>query len=139
LRDRCQSIIACHEGFNCFSIEELCNRLERLFSDDRPGVILSTIHRAKGLQNRRVMILDYDKLPLKWLGQKSHELGQEWNLKYVALTRAIAVEDFAEVADTSGVEVVEHGGEEARSPGRDRSRRRNLTHTLLDGGANQRG
>lgn len=88
LRDRCQSIIACYEGFNCFSIEELCTRLERLFSDEQPGVMLSTIHRAKGLQNRRVMILDYDKLPLKWLGQKSHELEQEWNLKYVALTRA---------------------------------------------------
>ncbi|MDT9187627.1 MAG: Hsp70 family protein [Limnospira sp. PMC 894.15] len=88
LRDRCQSIIACYEGFNCSSIEKLCNRLERLFGDDRPGVILSTIHRAKGLQNRRVMILDYEKLPLKWLGQKSHELEQEWNLKYVALTRA---------------------------------------------------
>lgn len=88
LRDRCQSIIACYEGFNCLSIEKLCNRLERLFSDDRPGVMLSTIHRAKGLQNRRVMILDYDRLPLKWLEQKSHELEQEWNLKYVALTRA---------------------------------------------------
>ncbi|MBS0016302.1 MAG: Hsp70 family protein [Arthrospira sp. SH-MAG29] len=88
LRDRCQSIIACYEGFNCFSIEELCTRLERLFSDEQRGVILSTIHRAKGLQNRRVMILDYDRLPLKWLDQKYHELEQEWNLKYVALTRA---------------------------------------------------
>ncbi|MCT7952981.1 Hsp70 family protein [Ancylothrix sp. C2] len=88
LRDRCQSIIACYEGFDCYSIEQLCNQLEKLFSDDRLGVILSTIHRAKGLQNRRVMILDYEKLPLKWLGQKSHELEQEWNLKYVALTRA---------------------------------------------------
>lgn len=88
LRDRCQSIIACYEGFNCLSIEELCNRLERLFSDDRPGVMLSTIHRAKGLQNRRVMILNYGELPLKWSDQKFHELEQEWNLKYVALTRA---------------------------------------------------
>lgn len=140
LRDRCQSIISCYEGFNCFSIEQLCNRLERLFSDDRPGVVLSTIHRAKGLQNRRVMILDYDKLPLKWLGQKSHELEQEWNLKYVALTRA---EDALFLVQTSQ-KVEENSNRKNSLPNRNQEQPRNSqskpapkTEVLSDGADKQ--
>ena len=52
-------------------------------SDD--AIRISTIHRAKGLENNRVFILEYDKLPptreLEW------ENIQERNLHYVAVTR----------------------------------------------------
>ena len=63
--------------------------IESLFSDDRPGVYLSTVHRAKGLEAERVFILKPQKLPLKWKGQQPWEAEQELNLQYVAITRAI--------------------------------------------------
>jgi superfamily I DNA/RNA helicase len=88
LRDRIQGIEVCYEAFDVDSVEELCFEIESLFSDGRASVMLSTVHRAKGLENERVFILEPDKLPLRWQGQQEWELTQEFNLKYVALTRA---------------------------------------------------
>ena len=51
-------------------------------------VMLSTIHKAKGLEADRVLILCPHKLPLTWKNQLDWQLEQELNLKYVALTRA---------------------------------------------------
>lgn len=70
------------------SFEAVLAEIEALFSDDNPGVWLSTIHRAKGLEADRVMILEYDNLPLVWKNQQPYQYKQEENLKYVALTRA---------------------------------------------------
>jgi DNA helicase II / ATP-dependent DNA helicase PcrA len=53
-------------------------------------VLLSTVHRAKGLEAERVFLLYPDKLPLQWENQQAWELRQEMNLKYVALIRAWA-------------------------------------------------
>ena len=64
--------------------------IEGLFSDDRPSVILATVHQAKGLEADRVFILYPDNLPMIWENQQPWELKQEMNLKYVALTRAKA-------------------------------------------------
>lgn len=86
--DRIQGIEVCYEAFNVRSVGELCSEIEALFSDTRSSVILSTVHRAKGLENRRVFILEPDKLPLRYPNQQAWELQQEFNLKYVALTRA---------------------------------------------------
>ena len=74
----------------CSSVEELKNALENLFSDykDNNSVMLSTIHKSKGLESDRVWIILPDKLPLKWKDQQDWELEQEYNLKYVAITRA---------------------------------------------------
>lgn len=58
-----------------------------LFSDGRPSVMLSTVHRAKGLEENRVFILNPDLLPHP-RAKKDWEITQEYNLKYVALTRA---------------------------------------------------
>jgi superfamily I DNA/RNA helicase len=88
LIDRCEAVKACYERFKSATPEELCEEIKALFSDDNPGVWLSTIHRAKGLEADRVMILQYNKLPLVWKNQRSEELEQEYNLKYVAITRA---------------------------------------------------
>lgn len=85
---------------NCKCIENLCLKatsvkdlkmtLKVMFSDERKkdAIILSTIHKSKGLEADRVMILTPNKLPLKWREQKDWQLEQEMNLKYVALTRA---------------------------------------------------
>lgn len=69
------------------NLNELIKKIEKLVSDDPNAIKLSTIHKAKGLENERVFILDYDKLPLKKDNHKMWEKIQEDNLKYVALTR----------------------------------------------------
>lgn len=61
----------------------------------RGHVVLSTVHKAKGLEFERVFVLENDKLPTheKSQGRKGsktmkQEEAQEENLKYVAYTRA---------------------------------------------------
>lgn len=88
LCDRIEGIQICYESFDCRSVEDLCREIEALFSDQRSSVVLSSVHRAKGLEENRVFILRPDQLPLIWQNQQTWELQQELNLKYVALTRA---------------------------------------------------
>lgn len=49
------------------------------------AIKISTIHRAKGLENDRVFILDYNRLP--YFRELEWERIQERNLHYVAVTR----------------------------------------------------
>lgn len=69
------------------NLNDLIKKIEKLVSDDPNAIRLSTIHKAKGLENDRVFILDYDKLPMQKDNHKYWEKVQEANLKYVALTR----------------------------------------------------
>lgn len=65
--------------------------LEQTESDT--GVILSTIHRAKGLEANTVVYLGYDIPPPISLGlfpNSADHYRQETNLRYVATTRAIS-------------------------------------------------
>lgn len=90
LDDRCAAIRTCYEGFESTSADHLCMQIDGLFAGDneRGMVLLSTVHRAKGLENPRVFILRPSKLPLVWQGQTDEEARQEQNLRYVAITRA---------------------------------------------------
>lgn len=68
------------------TLDSILTRLKRtLSSPSEKAIKISTIHRAKGLENDRVFILEYNKLPyrrdLEW------ENIQERNLHYVAVTR----------------------------------------------------
>jgi superfamily I DNA/RNA helicase len=87
LDDRVQCIEACYEGFDAASITMLKHEIKGLFSDDEEGVYFSSVHRAKGLENDRVIIIEPDKLPLEWPGQKAWQFKQERNLLYVAESR----------------------------------------------------
>lgn len=70
------------------SIQELKDKLERLFSDSGNGLLtLCTIHKSKGLEWEKVFILDRDLIPSKYAKQE-WQLRQERNLLYVAITRA---------------------------------------------------
>lgn len=76
-----------------YSIEnttQLKSYINRIFSDEKieNAVVLSTAHKAKGLEANRVMILLPNKLPLKFPHQLEWQEKQEYNLKYVAITRA---------------------------------------------------
>lgn len=63
-------------------------RIESIFADDKEGICLSTIHKSKGLENDRVFIICEDKMPLKGCMDIPWMATQEYNLIYVAYTRA---------------------------------------------------
>jgi superfamily I DNA/RNA helicase len=88
LQDRIAAVLVWYESYAAGSVNALKAKIEELFSDDKVPIMLSTVHRAKGLENRRVMLLKPHKLPLEWNGQHEWQRVQERNLKYVALTRA---------------------------------------------------
>ena len=69
------------------SYDELTRSITNLFSDGRESVILSTVHKAKGLEAKRVFILKPELMPHP-MARQPWEMEQEKNLKYVALTRA---------------------------------------------------
>jgi superfamily I DNA/RNA helicase len=74
----------------CGNFEQFCNKVESLFSDtdSKQGIVLSTIHRAKGDEAERVFILASNALPFLFKCVHQWQVQQEWNLTYVALTRA---------------------------------------------------
>ena len=84
--DSIKALEALSEGINY--TKELINKLNVIFSDDeKDGVCLSTIHKAKGLEADNVFILCESLMPSKY-AKKKWELDAEQNLLYVAITRA---------------------------------------------------
>lgn len=73
---------------DCTSVYEVLKKIKLFISAKEKSVRLSSIHRAKGLEEDRIFIIDYDKLPYVRIDQKDWERIQEINLKYVAVTRA---------------------------------------------------
>lgn len=69
-------------------VEDLVNTLESIFADETQGIVLSSIHRCKGLECRDSYILAPDKMALQFKGQQPWQTQQEANVKYVGLTRA---------------------------------------------------
>ena len=69
------------------SVDGLIKLLEGIFSDDTDGILLSTIHKAKGLENERIFFICPELIPSKYATQ-DWQIEQEYHLKYVAITRA---------------------------------------------------
>lgn len=95
-------LIAIEDKFDCVvcftegatTIAEVISKIERIFTDNReiPGIKFSTIHKAKGLEAKRVFLLEPDKATVPHpMAKTPWQIGQEWNLRYVAITRAIEV------------------------------------------------
>ena len=74
-------------GKNLNTVEEVVQRILKIFSDENIGICLSTVHKAKGLESNRVFIVEPEKMPAKW-ARKDWEKEQEANIEYVAYTRA---------------------------------------------------
>lgn len=75
------------------STAEIIPLIKNMFVDNEAeGVKLLTIHKAKGMENNRVFILEHYKgkrlIPSQFATQK-WQLEQERNLEFVAITRAI--------------------------------------------------
>lgn len=86
LDDRHDGLLACYEGMKPVSYDNFWYSINDLFSDQEAVVTLATVHRVKGLERDRVIILHPEMLG-KW-GKQEWQREQEVNLKYVALTRA---------------------------------------------------
>ncbi|MBM5802379.1 MAG: ATP-dependent helicase [Cyanobacteria bacterium K_DeepCast_35m_m2_023] len=90
LRDQLRCLSVIYTSNVPDTLPGLVAAIEAIFEeseDEITGeVVLSTIHRAKGLEADRVFLLDADRVripsPLEWQAQ------QEANLHYVALTRS---------------------------------------------------
>jgi len=77
----------CALAENCNSISEVEQRIYSLFQDtdktSKPAVILSTVHKAKGLESDRVFML-----MSTFQNRKFGNETEEANIKYVAITRS---------------------------------------------------
>lgn len=70
------------------SVKALCSRIESLFSDDVSPITLQTVHKSKGSEADRVFIIRPNDFPLVFEKSLPWQVEQEYNLLYVALTRA---------------------------------------------------
>jgi len=68
------------------SILDLKYKIKSIFTDEIQGIVLSTVHKIKGLEANRVFIIRPDLLPMQVT--KPWQYVQEKNLEYVAYTRA---------------------------------------------------
>jgi len=85
LQDKAETIVQISLGAD--SITQLKKNIDMLFGDNSPAVVASTVHKAKGLEADRVVILRPDLMPHP-LAKKDWEMRQEINIIYVATTRA---------------------------------------------------
>lgn len=72
---------------NASSFETLKKGIEDIFTDGTPGITLATIHRVKGLEADKTVILHPELMPHP-MAKTPEAKEQEQNLKYVAFTRA---------------------------------------------------
>jgi len=68
------------------SVEDLKMKITTIFTDEIQGIVLSTVHKVKGLEANRVFIVRPDLLPMTTV--RGWQQIQETNLEYVAITRA---------------------------------------------------
>ena len=68
------------------SVADLKHNIKIIFTDEIQGIVLSTIHKIKGLEANRVFIVRPDLLPMQT--SKAWQAIQEKNLEYVAITRS---------------------------------------------------
>lgn len=84
LEDKISTILALSEGAS--TPDDIIRRAESIFSDEVDGVLLSTVHRAKGLEANNVYIVRPDLFPHPKATSET-DLKQESNILYVAGTR----------------------------------------------------
>jgi len=85
LADGVETVLKFSEGAD--SLQDLLARIDRAFSDGEGGLVLSTIHKAKGIEWDRVFLWRWDLLPSQW-ARLEWQQRQERNCQYVGVTRA---------------------------------------------------
>jgi DNA helicase-2/ATP-dependent DNA helicase PcrA len=89
LQDRHDCLMIFSQEAN--TVGQAIAKINSIFTDDRdnPGIRLSSIHKAKGLESKRVFLLQPKGVGPRADRMQDWQLGQERNLMYVAITRAI--------------------------------------------------
>lgn len=86
LYDNIEAIKVIAEGLS--TVDELIEKIKIIFNGDKEdAVLLSTVHRAKGLESENVFIYQPSILERNVLATKDWEIKTEQNLRYVAYTR----------------------------------------------------
>lgn len=93
IQDKFDCLMCFVEGLEpAASPDQVIGKIDAVFTDDknRPGVRLSSIHKAKGLEAGRVFLLEPEGATVPHpMAKSAWQVEQEWNLRYVAITRAI--------------------------------------------------
>jgi superfamily I DNA/RNA helicase len=90
LQDRFDCIVAFTEGKQW--VREVIAKIDEVFTDNKhsPGIKFSSIHKAKGLEAKRIFLLEPEGATVPHpMAKAAWQKEQEWNLRYVAITRAI--------------------------------------------------
>lgn len=94
--DKLSSLNDRYDCLMCFienqtTVAGVLDRISSIFTDkEQPGIRLSSIHKAKGLEAKRVFILETDKTrKVMAMAKTKMAIEQNKNLTYVAITRAI--------------------------------------------------
>lgn len=90
IEDKADCVICFTEG--SLTVYDVIRKINDVFTDDKdkPGIRLSSIHKAKGLEAHRVFLLQLEGACVPHpMAKAPWEVEQEMNLKYVAVTRAI--------------------------------------------------
>jgi hypothetical protein len=101
--DRGLSVIALIDSIPGGTVSDLGQLIDRLFRPEGPviGPVLSTIHKAKGREWRRVFLIGNEKyLDLDQRGPADSIRHQEKNLLYVGITRACDCLSFVTAPET---------------------------------------
>jgi DNA helicase-2/ATP-dependent DNA helicase PcrA len=91
LHDQAECLLAVIEGARAETASAIRWYLKELFERQSGHVVLSTIHRAKGLEWSTVLHLDPWRIPSKHATQNPVQMQQEKNLLYVAETRCMSL------------------------------------------------
>ena len=86
LYDDIEALKVLSEGLT--TVSELIDKIKVIFNGDKDeAIILSTVHKAKGMEANNIFILCPSLMPSR-LANKKWEIKAEENLMYVAITRA---------------------------------------------------
>ena len=124
IEDKRDSILAFLDGCLASTIPTLKAEIQDLFKpgDSVMRVVLSTVHKAKGLESERVFVYRTDLMPSKW-AKLDWMQQQEQNIIYVAYTRAMLELYLVEERED---------GEETKTEDKDQSGQ-SLAATVCDG------
>ncbi|MDA3834102.1 MAG: AAA family ATPase, partial [Spirochaetales bacterium] len=88
VEDKYDTLKAFIQGSKANTVPQIKQAIEDLFGGDQKNAIpLCTVHKSKGLEAKRVFVLDDHLMPSKY-ACKEWQQDQENNLRYVAYTRA---------------------------------------------------
>lgn len=90
INDKVETLLSLCESLpeNKRTVYELNDTIDILFEDKDKAVKLSTVHKSKGLEAKRIIWVNHHQCPPKWASHPEDQQ-QERNICYVAITRSM--------------------------------------------------